>query len=821
MSQKKQSPKVSGFGAFIGRFTIKVLFLGAGLAVCGLIFGTLVVSSVWPNLPNLTAMTDYRPRIPLRIYSADKILLAEYGEERRNVLRIDEFPEKMKLAILAAEDDNFYDHSGVDWRGVIRAVLANLSSGGRAQGASTITMQVARNFYLSTEKSYLRKFYELLLTYKIEENLTKDQILELYMNQIYLGHRSYGFSVAARTYFAKPLSEVSLAEAAVLAGIPKAPSNNNPLTNLQGALDRQHYVLNRMLRLGYITQAEFDEARAEAVTTRSMAEVESEESARITQAQRQGSYVAELARQLMYLTYKDNVYGRGLNVYTTIDSKDQAVAYRALRKNIMQFTNNRPYPGPEGQIELAEGVEHDDKAMEKIIYEVRKSHPNDDDLLVAVVLSSAADKVTLMRRVGEIIELSGKELNNARRALPPKPNNAKPILRGSIVYIQRFGENGWSIVNQPQVEGAFVALNAKTGAIQSMVGGFNFYRGDFNRVTQAWRQPGSTFKPFIYAAGLERGLTPETRISDQPFVLTARQTGSKPWQPKNYGGRYTESQTMRNGLYQSRNMVSIRILEAVGADFARDYITRFGFDIRRQPQKGAYLTMALGAGNVTPLQMAGAYAVFANGGYRVNPYIIDYVLDPDGNEIMRAQPQKAGDEANRVLDARTAYVMNDLLHGVATSGTAARTTGTLGRKDLHGKTGTTNQAFDAWYAGYTRDLVGVAWLGYDQPRSLGSTATGGQLAMPIWIEYMQTALKGMPVTSPGPLPKGLSKNGGNYYFEEFPQGKAVANLGTRGGATGGGSGGEAQRFRPIQPRRDPVQRTIESFNPTGGAPIRF
>mgnify|MGYP002735511763 CR=1 FL=1 len=824
MSQKKQSPKTFGFGSFIGRFLIKTLFFGLGLAVCGLIFGTLVVSSVWPNLPNLTAMTDYRPRIPLRIYSADKILLAEYGEERRNVLRIDEFPEVMKLAILAAEDDNFYEHSGVDWRGVARAALANISSGGRAQGASTITMQVARNFYLSTEKSYLRKFYELLLTYKIEDNLTKDQILELYMNQIYLGHRSYGFSVAARTYFAKPLSEVTLAEAAVLAGIPKAPSQNNPRTNLKGALDRQHYVLSRMLRLGYIDQAQFDAAKAEEIATRSIRDLETEEAAQITQAQRQGHYVAELARQLMYLTYKDNVYARGLNVYTTIDSKDQAVAYRALRKNIMQFTRNRPYPGPEGQIDLPEGVENDNKAMEKIIYDVRQTHPNDDDLLVAVVLSSSADKVTLMRRVGEVIELTGKELNNARRALPPKPNNAKPILRGSIVYIQRFEKDGWTIVNQPAVEGAFVALDPNTGAIQSMVGGFNFNRGDFNRVTQAWRQPGSTFKPFIYAAGLERGLTPETHISDQPFVLTARQTGSKPWQPKNYGGSYTVSQTMRRALYQSRNMVSIRILEAVGADFARAYITRFGFDIRRQPQKGAYLTMALGAGSVTPLQMAGAYAVFANGGFRVNPYIIDYVLDPEGNEIMRAQPQKAGVESNRVLDERTAYVMNDLLHGVATSGTAARTTSTLGRKDLHGKTGTTNQAFDAWFAGYTKDLVGVAWMGYDQPRSLGSNATGGQLAMPIWIEYMQTALKGTEVKMPGPLPKGLTKVGENFYYEEFPQGKAFANLGTSGAGAGSSSGattGGGQRFRPIQPRRNPVQRTIESFNPTGGAPIRF
>ena len=824
MSQKKQSPKTSGFGSFISRFFVKTLFFGLGLAVCGLIFGTLVVSSVWPNLPNLTAMTDYRPRVPLRIYTADKILIAEYGEERRNVLRIDEFPEHMKLAILAAEDDNFYEHSGVDWRGVIRAALANVSSGGRAQGASTITMQVARNFYLSSEKSYLRKFYELLLTYKIEENLSKDQILELYMNQIYLGHRSYGFSVAARTYFAKPLSEVTLGEAAVLAGIPKAPSVNNPRTNLQGALDRQHYVLGRMLSLGFITQEEYDEAKAEEITTRSLHEVESEEASRITQVQRQGQYVAELARQLMYLTYKDNVYGRGLNVYTTVDSKDQAAAYHALRKNIMQFTRNRPYPGPEGEVELAEGIEKDDEAMERILYDIRKEHPNDDDLLVAVVLSSAADKVTLMRRVGEVLELTGDELNNARRALPPKPNNAEPILRGSIVYIQRFGKDGWSIVNQPAVEGAFVALDANDGAIRSMIGGFNFNRGDFNRVTQAWRQPGSTFKPFVYAAGLERGITPETHISDQPFVLTAKQTGSAPWHPKNYGGRYTESQTMRRGLYQSRNMISIRVLEAVGADFASDYITRFGFDIRRQPQKSAYLTMALGAGSVTPLQMAGAYAVFANGGYRVNPYIIDYVLDPEGNEIMRTQPQKADDESNRVLDERTAYLMNNLLHGVATSGTAARTSSTLGRKDLHGKTGTTNQSFDAWYAGYTPDLVGIAWMGYDQPRSLGSNATGGQLAMPIWIEYMQTALKGVPEESAGPIPDGLTSMDGNFYYDEFPKGKAFVNLGTKKGSTtdsGSFIGSDGQRFTPIQPRRDPLQQTIESFNPTGGPPIRF
>lgn len=824
MSQKKQSSKTSGFGPFIGRFLIKTLFFGLGLAVCGLIFGTLVVSSVWPNLPNLTAMTDYRPRVPLRIFTADKILIAEYGEERRNVLRIDEFPEHMKLAILAAEDDNFYEHSGVDWRGVARATLANVSSGGRAQGASTITMQVARNFYLSTEKSYLRKFYELLLTYKIEDNLTKEQILELYMNQIYLGHRSYGFSVAARTYFAKPLSEVTLGEAAVLAGIPKAPSINNPRTNLQGAISRQNYVLGRMLRLGYISQEEYDEAKAEKIATRSLDEVETEEASRISQAQRQGQYVAELVRQLMYLSYKDNVYGRGLNVYTTVDSKDQATAYHALRKNIMQFTRNRPYPGPEGQIDLADGVEKDDEAMEKIIYDIRKQHPNDDSLLSAVVLSSSAEKVTLMRRVGEILELSGDELNNARRALPPKPNNSEPILRGSIVYIERHGENGWSIVNQPSVEGALVALDTNDGAIRSMVGGFNFNRGDFNRVTQAWRQPGSTFKPFIYAAGLERGITPETHISDQPFVLTAKQTGSKPWRPKNYGGRYTESQTMRRGLYQSRNMISIRILEAVGADFAREYITRFGFDIRRQPQKSAYLTMALGAGSVTPMQMAGAYAVFANGGYRIDPYIIDYVLDPEGKEIMRAKPQKAGNEDNRVLDERTAYVMNDLLHGVATTGTAARTSSTLGRKDLHGKTGTTNQSFDAWYAGYTPDLVAISWMGYDQPRSLGSNATGGQLAMPIWIEYMQTALKGAPEKPAGALPKGLANADGNFYFSEFPKGKAFVNLGTKAGSRSDGSfkGKDGQRFTPIQPRKgQEQQRGIESFNPTGGAPIRF
>ena len=780
------------------------------MGLCGLLLITLAVALTWPNLPDLRAMTDYRPRVPLRVYTADKILLAEYGEERRNVLRFNEIPDVMKQAVLAAEDDNFYRHGGVDWSGVGRAVLANLVSGAKAQGASTITMQVARNFYLSSEKSFIRKFYELMLTYKIEKNLSKDQILELYLNQIYLGHRAYGFAAASRTYYGKPLSEVSIAEAAVLAGIPKAPSRFNPRANLKRAITRQHYVLDRMEKLGYITPEQHQEALAQKIVLRD----NSEETPETTFA-RHGQYVAELARQLMYNVYKDNVYGRGLSVYTTVRSKDQEQAYHAVRDSIMSYTRRKPYPGPAAQLDLPDGVENNPEKFEQTLDDIRSRYKDSDDLVTAVVLSSSPTKVVAARTPEQIFELSGKSLGYVKRALVKTGPESRRIQRGSVIYLQKV-ENTWTIINMPSVEGAFISLNPQDGAIESMIGGFDFNRGDFNRVTQAWRQPGSTFKPFVYAAGLERGITPGTNISDQPFYMSAAQTRNKPWSPKNYGNSYTYSQTMRQGLYKSKNMVSIRILQTVGPEFASEFISRFGFDPARQPPKSAYLTMALGAGSVTPLQMASAYSVFANGGYRINPYIIDSVVDmATGRVIMKAQPAKAGDEANRVLDPRTAYVMNDLLRGVAKSGTAARTQATLKRNDIGGKTGTTNQSFDAWFAGFTPKLVGIAWLGFDQPKSLGDRETGGGAAMPIWLSYMEGALKNVPVTAPGPIPSGLTKVGDNYYYSEFPQGKALANI----GVSGSGQPGAAKPSGSSS--GDAIGKALESFNPMGGPPIRF
>jgi penicillin-binding protein, 1A family len=768
---KSPSPKAkngdAGSRSPILRFFVKAGILFAGLGLCGVLLVGMALALAWPNLPDLHAMTDYRPRVPLRIYTADKVLIGEFGEERRNVLRFHEIPDVMKSAVLAAEDDRFYQHGGIDWMGVARAGLANLISMSKSQGASTITMQVARNFYLSSEKTWSRKFYELLLTFKIEASLTKDQILELYMNQIYLGHRAYGFAAAARTYFGKQLSEVTAAEAAMLAGIPKAPSRFNPIANLPRAQLRQRYVLGRMYSLGYLTKAEYEQALAQPIVLKSgMGTPAGGYSVH-------GEYPAELARQLLYSVYQDNVYSRGLNIYTTIDSKDQEAAYRALRDGVLDYTRRAPYPGPEDQLDLPEGIEKSPAALDEFLDSVFEKYPDSDDLLTGVVLSASPTAIKVARSSNQIIDITDKRaLTVVARALSPKAKPEARLRRGSVVYLHNRGEY-WEVINMPAVQAALVSVSPQDGAIKAMVGGFDFYRGNFNRVTQAWRQPGSSFKPFIYAAALERGLTPATQVSDMPFTLTAEQTGSRPWQPKNYSGTYEPMLTMRQALYKSKNMVSIRILQAITPQYAQEYVTRFGFDKSRQP---AVLSLALGAGSVTPLQMAGAYSVFANGGYRITPYLIDRVTDASGRVIMQARPTVAGDAAARAIDPRTAFVMDDMLRGVATSGTAARARQVLKRSDVAGKTGTTNESVDTWFAGYTPSLVAVAWMGYDQPRSLGSRETGGGAALPIWLSYMQKALQGVP-EQPRKQPEGLLVHGGDYYFAEFPPGQAVARVG--------------------------------------------
>lgn len=762
-SSKKSAPR----GSWLGRFLFKSVVFVAGLGLCGAILGSLALALAWPNLPDLSAMIDYRPRVPLRIYTADNVLIGEFGEERRNVLRFHEIPDVMKSAILSAEDDRFYEHSGINWMGVARAVIANLTHMSKTQGASTITMQVARNFYLSSEKTYTRKFYELLLTFKIEATLTKDEILDLYMNQIYLGHRAYGFAAASRTYFGKQLSEVTTAEAAMLAGIPKAPSRYNPRANMPRAKARQAYVLGRMRDLGYITQQEYEEASNQPIELRSAPGTPAGGYAV------KGEYAAELARQLLYQVYQDNIYSRGFNIYTTINSKDQEAAYNAVREGVLAYTRRAIYPGPAETIKLPQGIEDHPLQLDAIIDRLQEKFSDSDDLLMGLVLSASPEKVVVARSSGQIVEITNPAaLRVVARGLGPNAQPDKKIQRGSVVFIRNTGEY-WELINKPSVQAALISLRSQDGAIKALVGGFDFEE-QFNRATQAWRQPGSAFKPFIYAAALERGLTPATQISDEPFVLTAKQTGSKAWHPKNYGNTYSPMVTFREGLYKSKNMVSIRVMQAVGPQYVQDYITRFGFDRARNP---AVLPLALGAGNVTPLQLAGGFAVFANGGYRIQPYLIDRVTDADGNVIMQAKPTIAGDSTARVIDPRTAWVMNDLLGGVATYGTGARARGELKRNDIAGKTGTTNDSHDAWFAGYTPKLVTVAWMGFDRPRSLGVGETGGGAALPIWINYMRTALEDMPVEEPAAMPSGLNKTNGDYYFAEFPPGKAVARVG--------------------------------------------
>jgi penicillin-binding protein 1A len=768
---RDQAPSSSASASpWIVRLFLKLLVLGGGLAASAALLVVIALSIAWPNLPDLSAMTDYRPRVPLRVFTADKVLIGEFGEERRNVLRFNEFPDVLKSAILSAEDDRFYQHGGIDWLGVGRAGLANLTAMAKTQGASTITMQVARNFYLSSEKTFTRKFYELLLTYKIESSLTKDQIFELYLNQIYLGRRAYGFASAARTYFGTPVEDLTVAQAAMLAGIPKAPSRFNPISNMPRAVARQQYVLGRMRSLGYITEPEYQAALKEPMILKSGKGTVAGGYAV------HGEYAAELARQLLFTLYDEEIYSRGLNVYTTIESKDQEWAWQSLRDGVMQYTRRAPFPGPIAQRELPNGLEQDLAQFDIFIDEVLEEFPDAVGFKTGLVLKASPTSVTVARSGEEIITIDDKKiLAIIARSLNPKAAEAARIRRGSVVTLNQLPDGKWEILNIPEVQAAMVSMTPQDGAIKSMVGGLDFFRGKFNRVTQAWRQPGSSFKPFIYAAALERGMAPTTLISDKPFQLTAEQTGSgESWNPKNYGDTYDDSLTMREALLKSRNMVSIRILQAISPQYVQDYITRFGFQADKHPP---FLPMALGSGAVTPLQMAAGFSVFANGGYRVTPFLIDYVTDAEGNVLMRANPTVAGDVSARVIDARTAYVMDDMLRGVTRSGTAARAGRELKRGDLAGKTGTTNASVDAWFAGYTPQLVGVAWVGFDQPATLGSRETGGGAALPIWMGYMTKALERFPEERRQPPPSGLMVDGQAMFFAEYPPEQAISRVG--------------------------------------------
>jgi len=771
-------------------WAVKLPLIAGGLLLAGLASLLMVIAiamaMAYPNLPDVSELLDYRPKLPLRVFSAEGTLIGEFGEERRHLTPIKDIPKVMKDAVLAIEDARFYQHGGVDYIGVARAAMANLGQI-KSQGASTITMQVARNVYLSSEKTYTRKIYEILLTFKMEHLLSKDQILEIYMNQIFLGNRAYGFAAAAETYFGKQLQDVSVAEAAMLAGLPKAPSAYNPISNPKRAKTRQLYIIERMLENGFITPEQAEAAKHEEVKIKTSAD----------SSQVHAEYFTETVRQLIYAQYGDSSYTRGLNVYTTLHAADQIAAYQALRRGIMNYERRQVYRGPEKFVSMPQ----DAQGAEDVIDEALLEHPDNGDVLSAVVLEADAKKVTAIRQNGDIVEITGDGLKPAQSGLSDKaPSNIK-IRRGAVIRIVLTPKSTWEITQLPEVEGAFVAIDPRTGGIRALVGGFDFEKNKFNHVTQAWRQPGSSFKPFIYSAALENGVTPATIVNDAPLFFSAGVTGGQPCEPKNYDGKFEGPMPLHRALALSKNMVSIRVLQVVGAQNAQQWVTRFGFDAEKHPP---YLTMALGAGSVTPMQMATAYSVFANGGYRINPWIVSKITDQKG-KILAQTPAPMLDESVRAIDARNAFVMDSLLQEVARSGTAASAQAKLKRPDLYGKTGTTNDSMDAWFAGFQPTLAAVTWIGYDTPRKLGSRETGGGLSLPVWIEFMAQALKNVPLAE-YPVPEGVVNIDGDWFFNEYTKTTGIATLGMEGA-------GKPREEAPVipMPVADEKKKILELF----------
>ncbi len=758
--RKGSKTRPKGTRSSWGRWVMRALVSLLGLVVAGIaavaVLVAIALAMAYPNLPDVAELADYRPKLPLRVFTAEGQLMGEFGEERRNLTPIDKIPEVMKHAVLAIEDARFFEHHGVDYKGMLRAALANLGQA-KSQGASTITMQVARNVFLSAEKSYTRKIYEVLLTFKLEHLLSKEQILEIYMNQIFLGQRAYGFSAAAQIYFGKPLKDISIAEAAMLAGLPKAPSAYNPITNPKRARIRQLHIIDRMMENGFISAEEARQAKDEPLKLRTAS----------TQRTLNAEYVAEMVRQAMVVQYGDEAYTRGLNVYTSLRAEEQQAAYQAVRRGVLDYERRQVYRGPERNIALpAEGT-----ARDEAIDAALDDHPDNGDLMSAVVLQASPKEVVAVRQDGEPFSITGEGLKPAQSGLSPKASASVQIKPGSVIRVLRNPDKSWRITQVPEVEAAFVALDPRDGSVRALVGGFDFQKNKFNHATQAWRQPGSSFKPFIYSAALEKGLSPMTVVNDAPLFFSAAETGGKPWEPKNYDGQFEGPMSVRRALARSKNMVSIRILQMVGTQSAQEWVTRFGFEASKHPP---YLTMALGAGSVTPIQMATGYGVFANGGRLVTPKLITRVTDFRGKVLF--EDRTSPEDAPQVIDERNAFLMSSLLQEVTRSGTAARARSTLKRPDVYGKTGTTNDSVDAWFVGYQPTVVAAAWVGYDNPRNLGSRETGGGLSLPIWIDYMNTALRKEPVAE-YKAPAGIMQVGGEWYYEEFGPSQGVQSLG--------------------------------------------
>lgn len=731
-------------------------------ALAALLLGALLLALAsawyWNELPPLDKATDYRPQQHLQVFTADGAEIAQFGTERRIFVPIAQMPKLMGQAVIAVEDAGFYEHGGISLRGVARATLHNLT-GRRAHGASTLTQQVARTFFLSTRRTAERKIKEALLSVQLERQLGKDKILELYLNQVYMGQRAYGVGAAAQVYFGKPVAALSLAETAMIAGLPQNPIYANPVVNFDSASKRQRWVLQRMRVTGVITQAQHDQAVAEKLALRSPRFVD-------VPAQ----HVAEMARRAVVERLGEKAYTEGIRVFTSLRADDQRAAHTALRRAVMAHERKQAWRGPEEQNTLPD----DPKEAEAAAAQALKDLRDDDDLRLAIVLAASPRELTAKLASGETAVLRGDSLKWVQAALSPKAKDTLALRRGSVVRLlatPRGKSLEWSLAQWPQAEAAFVALDPATGRVRALVGGFDFNRRQFNHATSAARQPGSSFKPFLYAAAFEHGVMPETLVDDVP--LTDAEGGPTGWDPKNSDDKYDGEISVREALVRSKNMVSIRLLKHIGLPAAREGIARFGFDMAKQPEN---LTLALGSGSATPLQMAQAYAVFANGGHRVTPVLIERIVSASGQVLYEAPPATPPDEGSRVVPAHNVFLVNTLLADVTRRGTAAKAQATLQRPDLYGKTGTTNDAVDAWFGGWAPGVAAVGWMGYDEPQSLGERESGGGLALPIWIEAMARMLRGVPVQPLLP-PEGVVAVGGDWRYAEWADGGFVARVG--------------------------------------------
>jgi len=724
------------------KFFVQRPWLGAlvGLPLALLLLGLIVAAVVWLRLPALDTLTDYQPHQPLRVLSADGQLIGEFGAERRRYVPLKDIPKPMQDALLAVEDNDFWTHGGIDFGGIGRAFFRNLTHSGPLHGASTITQQLARDTYLTKEQRWTRKIVEALLAIKIEHALSKEQILEIYMNQIYLGNRAYGFAAAAERYYGKTLDKLTTAEMALLIGLPKNPNGLNPAVYPERARRRQAVVLERLVAVGQLTPEQAKAAHDQPLNIQ-----------RPKRLAGVADHAAEMVRQEMLTRFGEEAYTRGLTVTTTLFHAEQAAAQEALRHALFELERRQPFRGPEATVDLPES-DGKGEGLDDALEAAFDAHPDLGELRTAVLLAQDKNAATLVLADGERITLKGQ----AQRPL----QNAK---RGAVLRVLESGKQ-WQLSQTPQAEGAVVTLDPATGAIRALVGGFDFTRNQFNSATQAYRQPGSAFKPFVYSAIIEQGAWAGTLVSDQPF-----EQGD--WAPRNYDGQYEGALTLRQGLARSKNMVTIRLAQALGPQRVRGWAAKFGLDEDKQPLN---LTIALGTGGVTPLQMAQAYAVFANGGQQPTGWLVQKVQDAQGQTIWQAEPPKP----RQAISARNAFMTSQLLAAVTREGTGAKASSLLGRWDLYGKTGTTNDAVDAWFCGFQASRVGAVWIGYPTPRSLGERETGGGLALPVWASTMAVALKGQPA-SPLTPPEdgGLVKVGEDWFYNEFAGDMAIARIG--------------------------------------------